>query len=140
MPKQTGDGYRLQIKDGATTFVDLGEEISVSINFTTDEADATTKDSDNWHEGLLTIRNVSLEASGDVDQDNTVYQQLEDAYFNRTQFLTADDTQIKIIGPNREYEGDASMLDFTPADAPHDGMVSFTLSMTGTGEWTLTRT
>ena len=122
----SGKAVRLAVSDGSS-YNNLGDEQSSTLNLTTDSADVTNKDDAEWHADLNTIRNWSIDFTAHLNETDTAYTDLEDAYFNNTQpsirFVTA--------APNT-FTGTVTVSDLT-LEGPHDNAITLTGSLTGDG-------
>lgn len=129
----SGNGFILKVKDGASTFVTLLGQRTTTLNLPTDEADQTSKSSDDWHEGILTIRNGSVDVAGVAEANDPVLTQMKAHWLAKTGFLAANDEQIQVIDPtdSTTWEGDANMLDLT-FDGAHDDVIQYSATFTFT--------
>lgn len=124
----SGKDQRLYIWNGsASTFNLLGQERETSVDFETDRADATNKDSNNWSEGIPTIRSMAIESSGVTNESDTALNDLLDHYFNHTK------PKARIITPGGVTFTSTCTLDSLSYDGPHDDIMSFSLSLSSDG-------
>lgn len=122
----TGATFVLKVYDGGT-YNTLAGQRSTTLNRGTDEADATDKDSSEYHEGLPTIRNWSFDASGIVEEADTALVDLEDAWTNNTKI------QVQIETPaGNTYTGEATVTQLN-YEGPHDDVLSYSVSLVGSG-------
>lgn len=105
----------------------LAEQTSTGLLRSLDEADATSKDSLQWHEGLPVIRNWSFECEANLIEDDAALLALEDDYDN----LTLADVRITTPAANT-YTGQAT-VETLDMDGPHDGIVSVSIVLKGSG-------
>jgi len=122
----SGKDYRLAIYDGSTMQT-LGQEVSTSVSFDIDRADATNKDSGNWSEGEQTIRSMSVDSSGVTNESDTAYGDLEDHYFNDTK------PKFRLTSPAGTTYTATGTLDSFTQDGAHDGVFSYSVSITSDG-------
>lgn len=133
MPKVSGVSFLIKVNTGtiaSPTYTTVGGQRNVTLSLGTDEIDVTDKASGNWHEGLPSIRNWSLEGDGLLVQDDAGLQELEDAYMNqekiKVQLLTAS---------GKTYTGDAILTDFS-YEGPYDDAATASYTLTGSGALT----
>ena len=125
----TGD-LSVQITNPGPTYVLLGGQRNAKLNRSTDEADATSKDSAGWHEGLPVIRNWSIESDQLVLESDAAYLALEKAYLNKAR------VHIQAAMPSGSvYNGIGSLTDF-PMEGPHDDLLSGSCTIMGSGALT----
>jgi len=115
---------------GGSSFSVLGQDQGLSVSFTTDKADATTKDSLNWEENISTIRHVSVSGNGVLDETDTAWGKLLTAYFT-----TAGPAQveIQITTPGAVTFTGLANIDSLDYDGPHDGTLNFSIALSGNG-------
>jgi len=115
---------------GGSSFASLGQEQSTTVSFTTDKADATTKDSVNWEENISTIRHVALTSSGILDETDTAWGKLLTAWFT-----TAGPLQIeaRITTPGATTFIGQAHIDSLDYEGNHDGTLNYSLSLSGNG-------
>lgn len=103
----------------------------VTLNRSTDEADITSKDSNEFHEGLPTIRSWSIDFDMLIVESDSGLQALDSA------FLENRLVHIRCKTPaGNTYSGEGTLSDFN-WEGPHDDV--FTASGTITGTDSLTK-
>ena len=133
MPKVSGIGFIIKVNTGtiaSPVYTTVGGQRNATLSMGTDEIDVTDKASSNWHEGLPSIRNWSIEGDGLLVQDDSGLQELEDAFIGgekiKVQLLTAS---------GKTYTGDAILTDFS-YEAPYDDAATASYTLTGSGALT----
>ena len=129
----SGLNFLLQIEDSgmAGTYVTLGGQRSTTMNRTTEEADATAKDTaPGWFENVPTFRRWTFEAEGVTDETDAALGDLETAWLNNTQ------VNVRISTPaSNTYTGAATVSDLS-LDGAHDDVFSYSVSLAGTAALT----
>jgi len=110
------------------TPVALAGQRNATLDMSINRADATTKDSNKWSEGEQLIREWSIDADGLVTDESTGSGQyaLRKAWENNYPIKT------HIKTPSGKYYIGESTLSFSE-DAPHDDLVSSSVTLTGKG-------
>lgn len=133
MPAVSGVDFIVQVNtgtDAAPVWTPVGGQRGATLNMSTDEIDVTSKDSNNWHEGLPSIRNWSLDFDALLIQGDAGLTALENAFMGQTQ------VQVRLATPSGStYTGKATLTDFS-YEAPYDGEATASGSLTGTGALT----
>lgn len=125
MPAKTGQDFVLEVDDGGGTYNKLAGQRSTTLNRSTDEADTTSKDSSEFHEGLPTIRSWSMDVEAILMENDTALGDLEDAWTNNNKI------SVRITTPaGNTYTGDAIVTDFN-WDGPHDDVMTASITLTG---------
>ncbi len=106
----------------------LGGQRGATLNRSGETIESTTKDSDSWREYLAGFKEWSLDCDGTVVVDDEAYDTLEDAFDDKK----AIHARIKMPS-GKEYEGNVIITDF-PIELPYDDLVTYSLSLTGTGK------
>lgn len=129
MAVDPGRTMRLLVDQGAATFNNLGNEVSVNMSLDIAPADSTNKDSANWNESIQTIRSMNVTFSGFVDEGDQAFTDLQNAYFNNTQPV------IQIKSPDgTTYTPTTASLGNLTFDGPHAGVYAISGALTGNGE------
>ena len=122
----TGLTFLLSVDEGGAVYNTLGGQRSTGFERTTDEADATDKDSGEWHEGIPTTRNWVFNADGVLEEGDTAYGDLEDAWMNNVQI------SVRITTPGGStYTGTATVTQLN-LDGPYDDVLSYSVTLQGT--------
>lgn len=127
----SGEDFRLSLDvAGGTSWSVLGQEQGTTIAFTVDKADATNKDSTNWEESVSTIRHVAISSNGVLDETDPAWVKLLAAFFDTDHPLQIE---AKITTPaSITYIGQCN-IDSLEYDGPHDGVMTFSVSLSGNG-------
>lgn len=137
MPAVTGVDFIIQVNTGteaAPVWTTVAGQRNATLNREVEEADATSKDSNGWYEGIPTIRSWSIKFDGLIVEDDTGYQALEDAYMNN------EILQVQIVTPaGNKYTGKAYLTDFS-LEAPYKDDAVYSGTLQGTGPLTKTTT
>lgn len=133
MAKVSGVSFLVKVNTGTVAtpvYTAVGGQRNATLSMGTDEIDLTDKASSNWHEGLPSVRNWSIEGDGLLVQDDAGLQELEDAFIGgemlKVQLLTAS---------GKTYTGDAILTDFS-YEAPYDDAATASYTLTGSGALT----
>ena len=132
MPPVSGVAMLLRVENPGSpgTYRTLAGQRNAKLNRSTDEADATSKDSSGWHEGLPVIRNWSIEADALLIEGDAAYGDLETAWQNNTRL------NVRVVMPNAQtYTGLATITDF-PIEGPHDDLATIAVTLVGSGALT----
>lgn len=129
----TGCDYVIYVNTGTIAvpvWTKVAGQRGGSLKRSTAEADLTTKDSNNWHEGAPTIRSWSLDGDGLIIENDTGYGALKTAWANN------EKVQVKLETPDGNTEiGMATITDFS-GDFPYDAESTYTVSLVGSGSLT----
>jgi TP901-1 family phage major tail protein len=130
--KLSGAKVKLFIKD-ATTGTVLAGQRSATLNRDAETIDVTSKDTEGgFTESVQGMKSWSIEADGAYVESDTAYDSLEDAY------LAGTEVDCYIEFPSgKKYAGLAIVTSF-PLEIPFDDLVSYSLSLQGTGPLTKT--
>lgn len=105
----------------------VGCQREASIERNNETIDTTSKDSNGWDEKEYGNSNWSIEFGGLVSTTDTGYDELEEAFMNKTKILI----QFKGI-TGKTYEGLACITS-APIEAPQDDYVTYSFSCEGSG-------
>lgn len=95
-----------------------------------DTIDLTSKDNSGWADADYGTGNWSISANGNLEEGDPSLDKLDSA------FLAAEIILVQFVFPSgKAYEGNAVITDFS-IDAPHDGVASYSLTLTGKGKYT----
>jgi TP901-1 family phage major tail protein len=132
MAKMQGMKCKVYIVDTTTDTVLAGQR-SATLNRSAETIDATSKDTEGyWKENLQGFKEWSIDCDGALVESDAAYALLEG------KFLNSENVDVKIImGSGTEYSGNAVLTDF-PLDMPYDDLVTYSLSLTGSGALTKT--
>lgn len=122
----SGVKVKVHIKD-ATTGKVLGGQRGATLNRSAETIDATTKDGNGWQENVQGLKSWGIDADGVLIESDEAWQMLEEAYLNSESVVA----YIELPSGN-QYEGECIITDL-PIEAPHDDLVSYSLSLTGSG-------
>lgn len=122
----SGVKVKVYIKD-AETGQDLGGQRGATLNRSAETLDATSKDGAGWQENVQGLKSWGIDADGLLVESDAAYGILEEAFLNSEKVVA----YIELPSGNR-YEGDCIITDF-PIEAPHDDLVTYSVSLTGTG-------
>tara|TARA_R110000787_G_scaffold7296_6_gene25055 strand:- start:14307 stop:14702 length:396 start_codon:yes stop_codon:yes gene_type:complete len=126
----TGINFLLSVDAGGAVYNTLAGQRSTTLNRSTDEADATTKDEADWHIGLPTIRNWSMDCEGVLEEADTAWVDLEDAWVANAVI------SVRITQPDATtWTGNATVANLT-ADGAHDDAVTYSVSLRSAGAMT----
>lgn len=131
MPKPvTGVDFIVKVNTGTEaepTWTAVGGQRNATLNMPTAEVDVTSKDSDNWHEGIPGIRSWSLEFDGLLIEGDAGLVALETAYINNEQ------VKVQMATPaGNNYQGTATLIDFS-YEGPYEGEATASGTLTGSG-------
>lgn len=109
----------------------LAGQRNATLNRSAETIDATSKDTEGyWKENLQGFKEWSIDCDGALVESDAAYAKLEE------KFLNSENVDVKIImGSGTEYSGNAVLTDF-PLDMPYDDLVTYSLSLTGSGALT----
>lgn len=132
MSKMQGMKCKVYIVDQETDKVLAGQR-NATLNRSAETIDATSKDTEGyWKENLQGFKEWSIDCDGALVESDEAYAILEE------KFLNSENVDVKIImGSGTEYTGNAVLTDF-PLDMPYDDLVTYSLSLTGSGPLTKT--
>lgn len=130
--KISGMKVKLFIMDEATGKVLAGQR-SATLNRSAETIDATSKDSEgNWKESMPGFKEWSIDADGTFVESDEAYAILEDAFIN------GENVNVYLEFPSgRKHTGNATITDF-PIEAPYDDVVSYSVSLQGSGALAIT--
>ena len=125
--KQAGMKVKLWIHKEGTDQVLAGQR-NATLNRSAETIDATSKDSEGfWTESLAGFKSFSIDCDGAFVESDEAYEILEDAFMNN------EAVTVYIEFPSgRRYVGKTVISDF-PLEMPFDDLVSYSLSLQGTG-------
>lgn len=124
--KQSGMKVKLWIHKAGTDQVLAGQK-NATLNRSAETIDSTTKQSDGWTESIQGAKSWSIDADGAFVESDEAFSILEEA------FLNSEPVAVYIEFPSkRRYLGKAIINDI-PLDFPYDDLVTYSLSLTGTG-------
>lgn len=129
MPPVSGLNFKLAIENPASpgTYRTLLGQRTTGMPRSHDEADATSKDSSGWHEGIPVIKNWSMDVEGLYIDADPPWLDLETHFTNGTQ------PNVRITTPaGNTYTGKATIVDMS-LDGPHDDVMTYSLSLRGSG-------
>lgn len=134
--KQKGMKCKLYIVDGTDplnpTDKVLAGQRNATLNRSAETLDATSKDSNGWKENEQGYKEWSVDADGVLVESDVAYGILE------TKWLNGENVNVVVIMESgTEYAGSAVITDF-PLDMPYDDLVTYSLSLTGSGPLTKT--
>ena len=132
MSKMQGMKCKVFIVDQETDEVLAGQR-NATLNRSAETIDATSKDTEGyWKENLQGFKEWGVDCDGALVESDTAYTILEE------KFLNSENVDVKIImGSGTEYTGNAVITDF-PLDMPYDDLVTYSISLTGSGPLTKT--
>ena len=105
----------------------LGGQRGATLNRSADTIDATTKSGDGWAESISGLKSWSLDADGVLIESDEAYEILENAYLNSEEV-----TAYIQLPSGTKYVGSVIITDL-PLEAPHDDLVTYSVSLTGSG-------
>jgi TP901-1 family phage major tail protein len=95
-----------------------------------DTIDLTSKDNAGWADADYGNGNWSISVDGNLEETDPALDKLEVA------FLAAEVVKVQFVFPSgKAYEGNAIITDFS-IEAPHDDVASYSLELTGKGQYT----
>lgn len=132
MAKISGMKVKLYIED-ATTGKLLAGQRNATLNRSAESIDATSKDTAGfWKESVAGFKEWSIEADGAFVESDVAYGLLE------TAFLNSENVNVYLELPSgTKYKGNATITDFS-LEAPYDDLVTYSLSLQGSGALTVT--
>lgn len=116
----------VNIKDAETGKV-LGGQRGATLNRSSDTIDATSKDGAGWQENIAGLKSWSIDADGILVESDEAYAILEESYLNSEEVVA----YVELPSGSR-YEGKVIITDL-PIEAPHDDLVTYSVSLTGSG-------
>lgn len=125
----TTGGLAVAIAATTATYTTLGGQRGATLRRAGGEADATAKDSSNWHVGLPTIREWGIEGDAVALEDDAAFLALERAFLNPGTYRVVVDIQTPA---GNTYRGVGTLTDF-PVEGAHDDVLMVSLSVTGSG-------
>ncbi|WLR41673.1 phage major tail protein, TP901-1 family [Bacillus carboniphilus] len=127
MSKMQGMKCKVYIKDNDTDKVLAGQR-NATLNRSSETLDGTSKDSNGfWKENLQGFKEWSIDCDGALVESDEAYGILEDKWLN------SENVEIVVVmGSGTKYEGNAILTDF-PIDMPYDDLVTYSMSLTGSG-------
>ena len=125
----SGVKVKVSIKDSTTGKVLAGQR-GATLNRSADTIDATSKDGAGWQQNIAGLKSWSIDADGIFVESDEAYDILENAYLN------SEEVTASIVLPSgSQYEGLVIITDL-PLEAPHDDLVTYSVSLTGSGQLT----
>lgn len=126
----TGIDFVIKVNTGtiaSPTYTKVAGQRGGSLKRTTGEADMTTKDSNNWHEGKPTIRSWSIDGDGLIIENDTGYSAI------KTAWLANEQVQVQMVtADGHTNTGMATITDFSD-DVPYDAEATYTIALAGSG-------
>ncbi|MDQ0269014.1 phage major tail protein, TP901-1 family [Cytobacillus purgationiresistens] len=106
----------------------LAGQRNATLNRSAETLDATSKDTEGyWKENLQGFKEWSVDCDGVLVGSDSALAILED------QFLNSENVDVVIeLASGTTYQGNAVITDF-PIDMPYDDLVTYSLSLTGSG-------
>jgi TP901-1 family phage major tail protein len=104
-----------------------------SLSRNQENLETTNKDSNGWKTFIPSFKDWSVEGEGLVVFSDQGYQALETAYVNGD-LVTVD---VMLEGSQSLYQGEAILSELS-LDMPYDDLVTYTVSLQGSGELTFT--
>lgn len=131
MAKITGMQVKLYVMD--VTGKVLAGQKNATLNRSADSVDATSKDTAGfWKENLAGFKEFSIDADGAYVVDDAAYEALE------TAFINSESVDVYLEFPSgKKYSGNCIITDFS-LEAPFDDLVSYNISLQGSGALTVT--
>lgn len=135
MTKMQGMKCLVKIVDSTTPEAPkvLAGQRNATLNRSAETLDATSKDTTGyWKENLQGFKEWSVDCDGVLVESDAAYEILE------TKFLNSENVDVVIeMGSGTTYKGNAVITDF-PIDMPYDDLVTYSLSLMGSGSLTKT--
>ena len=110
----------------------LGGQRGATLNRSAETLDSTTKESDGWQENEAGNKSWGIDADGIYVADNSAYTRLEEAYLNSSHIGVYLE-----LPSGTKYVGRAIITDL-PIEAPYDDLVTYSVTLTGSGSLTKT--
>lgn len=128
MEKMRGMTCKVYIVDPVEEEKILGGQRGATLNRSAETLDATSKDTEGfWKETLQGFKEWSIDTDGLLIESDEAYSVLEE------KFLKSENVDVLVImGSGTKYKGNAVITDF-PLEMPYDDMVTYSLSLTGSG-------
>ncbi len=113
----------------------LAGQRNATLNRSAETLDATSKDTAGyWKENLQGFKEWSVDCDGVLVESDTALGALED------RFLNSENVNVVIeLASGTTYQGNAVITDF-PIEMPYDDLVTYSLSLTGSGALTKSTT
>lgn len=127
MKKVAGMKVKLYIMDGISGKVLAGQK-NATLNRSAETIDSTSKDSDgNWKESVPGYKEFSIDADGAFVANDEAYEILETSYVN------GEAVKAYLEFPSgSKYVGSCIITDL-PLEIPFDDLVSYSVSLQGSG-------
>lgn len=130
MPAIGGVTFLLEVNtgtDAVPVYTAAAGGRNATLNLSVDEIDITSKDSNNWHEGLPSIRSWSIDFDElFVENDNGLVV-IQNMYFNNVQLKVRCKTPLL-----KTFSGKVTLTDFS-LEGPYDGEMTVSGTLQGTG-------
>lgn len=116
---------------GDPIYTKIGGQRGATLNRSRETIETTTKDSPNgFREKEPGLAEWSIDADGLFLETDEGLQYLEDSFMNGEKLLARFQTAA-----GNKYEGNVILTDY-PIEAPHDGEVTYSLTLEGDGAYT----
>ena len=116
--------------DGSPSYTTMAGGRSGTLTLDVDEIDITSKDSNQWHEGLPSTRKWSLDFKGLLLEDQATYDAVRNAFLNNAQL------RVRMLTPGgKTWTGKATMKSLS-IEGAHDDAMQISGSFQGTGALT----
>lgn len=131
--KMTGMKCKVYIVDSLDAEKVLAGQRSATINRSADSIDASSKDTEgNWKQSLQGMKEWSIDCDGVLVESDAALSVLEE------KFLNSENVDVVVIMQSgTKYKGSAAITDF-PIDLPYDDVVTYSISLQGSGPLTKT--
>lgn len=110
----------------------LGGQRGATLNRSAETLDSTSKDGEGWAESIAGLKSWGIDADGVLIESDKAYEILENAYLNSEPI-----TAYIELPSGTKYVGETIITDL-PIEAPHDDLVTYSVSLTGSGKLTKT--
>lgn len=124
--KIAGVDVKVSVGTGSTKKV-IGGQSGATLDRSTNIIEVTSKDANGWAESVGGVKSWSIECEGFIVVDDASLDELENIWY------TNGTVEVEINVRGKQYTGEAIIESF-PLEFPGDDAVSFSLSLTGTGE------
>lgn len=105
----------------------IGGQRDATLNLNTGEFDSTTKDSSNWHEGLVGIRDWDITFGNLLSETDTGLAELETAFMDNAQ------VQVRLTtAATNTYTGTATLTNYA-IGMPYNDVVTASGTLKGSG-------
>lgn len=126
MSKVNGVKVLVKIYKEGTAILLAGQR-GASLSRSAETLDATSKDSDGWKQSIAGFKEWSIDCDGAFVQSDEAYSELERA------FIASENVDVEIVMPaGKTYKGNATLTSFD-MDFPYDDLVTYSLSLQGSG-------